>query len=93
MFVKDYEGWIKFESKGSFRLNKVARQILVTYCPFTKPIREELKANPMYQNAIQRYELQNAKKAQRIAGVYDKYQKAGGKITKELQDNLDFYDM
>ncbi len=93
VFVKDYEGWIKFESKGSFRLNKVARQILVTYCPFTKPIREELKANPMYQNAIQRYELQNAKKAQRIAGVYDKYQKAGGKITKELQDNLDFYDM
>lgn len=93
VFVKDYEGWIKFESKGSFRLNKVARQILLTYCPFTRSIRQELKANPMYQNAIQRYETQNLKKAQRIAGVYDKYQKAGGKITKELQDNLDFYDM
>ena len=29
VFVKDYINWIKFESKGSFRLNKIARDILI----------------------------------------------------------------
>lgn len=93
VYVKDYQNWIKYESKGSFRLNKVVREILMNYCPFSKPIREELKANPMYQTALQRMEIQNAKKVQRINGVYDKYVKAGGKITQELQDNLDYYDL
>lgn len=93
VFVKDYVNWMKYESKGSFRLNKVARDILVRYCPFTKEIRTELKANPMYTNAISRYEIENAKKIQRIMGVYEKYKKAGGEITPELRDNLLFYQM
>ena len=93
VFVKDYQNWIKYESKGSFRLNKVSREILVTYCPFAKEIREELKSNPMYQNAWQRYDILMTKKIQRINGVYDKYQKAGGKITDELKDNLEYYMM
>ena len=93
VFVKDYVNWMKYESKGSYRLNKVARDILVRYCPFTKEIRAELKANPMYTNAISRYEIENAKKIQRIMGVYEKYKKAGGEITPELRDNLLFYQM
>lgn len=93
VFTKDYQNWIKYESKGSFRLNKVARDILVNYCPFTKRIREDLKINPMYQAAINRYELTNAKKVQRIQALYDKYQKAGGMITQELQENLEYYDL
>ena len=93
VFVKDYVNWMKYESKGSFRLNKVARDILVRYCPFTKEIRTELKANPMYTNAISRHEIENAKKIQRIMGVYEKYKKAGGEITPELRDNLLFYQM
>ena len=93
VFVKDYVNWMKYESKGSYRLNKVARDILVRYCPFTKEIRTELKANPMYTNGISRYEIENAKKMQRIMGVYEKYKKAGGEITQELRDNLLFYQM
>lgn len=93
VFVKDYQNWMKYESKGSYRLNKIARDILITYCPFAKQIREELKGNPMYQNALQRFELTNAKTVQRIQGVYDKYQKSGGKLTKELLDNLEYYEL
>ena len=91
--VKDYQNWMKYESKGSYRLNKIAREILITYCPFAKQIREELKGNPMYQNAIQRSNVVNAKTVQRIQGVYDKYQKAGGKLTQELIENLEYYDL
>ena len=93
VFVKDYVSWIKFESKGSFRLNKITRDILVRYCPFTKEVRNDLKANPMYQNSISRYEIGNAKVLQRINGVYEKYKKAGGEITPELRENLLFYQM
>lgn len=93
VFVKDYQSWIKYESKGSYRLNKVSREILLSYCPFAKSIREELKGNPMYQMAIQKFAVTNARTVQRIQGVYDKYQKSGGKITAELIENLEYYDL
>ena len=93
VFVKDYDNWVKYESKGSYRVNKISRDILIRYCPFAKSIREELVSNPIYQQALTRQELLNAKAVQRIQGVYLKYQKAGGTITKELQDNLDYYGL
>ena len=93
VFVKDYVNLMKYESKGSFRLNRVARDILVRYCPFTKEIRTELKANPMYTSSMSRFEIENTKKLQRIMGVYEKYKKAGGVITQELRDNLLYYQM
>lgn len=93
VFVKDYINWIKFESKGSFRLNKVSREILVRYCPFTKAIRNELKTNPLYQAGITRFEVETTKKLQRYNGVYNKYIKAGGEINQDLKENLLFYQM
>lgn len=93
VFVRDYVNWMKFESKGSFRLNKVTRAMLAVYCPFVKSIRNELSANPVYQSAMAQFESENEKKLQRIAGVYDKYEKAGGEITVELKENLKFYQM
>ena len=93
VFTRDYQNWIKYEAKGSFRLNKIAREILVTYCPFSRAIREDLKVNPMYQNALHRFELLNAKKVQRLNGLYDKYTKAGGVISQELKDNMDYYSL
>lgn len=93
VFIKDYVSWVKFESKGSFRLNKVSRDILIRYCPFCKAIRDELKSNPVYQNAISKFDVENAKKLQRYHGVYDKYEKAGGEITADLKRNLLFFQM
>lgn len=93
VFVKDYISWVKFESKGSFRLNKISRDILVRYCPFAKSVRNELRSNPLYQASITRFETETAKKLQRFNGVYTKYEKAGGVITPELKENLLFYQM
>lgn len=93
VFVKDYQGWINYESKGSFRLNKIAREILIVYCPFAKDIRSALKVNPMYQISIPKLERDNAKKVQRLTALYDKYEKAGGEITPELKENIQFFQM
>ena len=93
VFVLDYVSWILFESKGSFRLNKVARDILVRYCPFAKAIRTELMSNPIYQSSMNRFEAENAQKLQKCQILYNKYEKAGGVITPELKENLLFYQM
>lgn len=93
VFVRDYMNWILFEAKGSFRLNKVARDILVRYCPFAKLIRMELMANPIYQSSMNRFEAENNQKLQKCQMIYSKYEKEGGVITPELKENLLFYQM
>lgn len=93
VFVRDYMNWILFESKGSFRLNKVARDILVRYCPFAKTIRTELVANPIYQSSMNRFEAENGQKLQKCQMLYNRYEKEGGVITPELKENLLFYQM
>ncbi len=52
MFVRDYIVWILFEGTGSPRLNKVARKILLTYCPFPAKLSKTLEQNPMFTEMI-----------------------------------------
>lgn len=93
VFATDYVMWLKYESNGSFRLNKITRNFLITYCPFSKSIRESLSGNPLYQNAFHRLDIENDKKVSRLNALYTKYQAAGGTITPELKENLRFYQM
>lgn len=91
VFVQDYIQWMKYEAKGASRLNKIARTILMTYCPFSKAIREELANFPAFSELIEKYELQTAAKIKKIENSYVSIRNSGGKITKELEDNLEFY--
>lgn len=93
VFVKDYQSWMKYESAGSFRLNKVAREIMVRYCPFAKDIRQNLMQNPQYQTVFRKLDMDNQKKVQRLTTMYEKYEAAGGEITPDLKENLKFYQM
>lgn len=52
MFVRDYIVWIFFEGTGSPRLNKVARKILLTYCPFPAALSKTQEQNPMFTELI-----------------------------------------
>ena len=93
VFVKDYVNWLKYESQGSFRLNKIARNILITYCPFSVDIRTELISNPLYQVPFTKLEIENQKKASRFQAILAKYQEAGGEITPDLKQHLTFYQV
>ena len=93
VFVKDYQAWMKYESQGSFRLNKVSRDILARYCPFAKEVRQTLSSNPQYQAAFRKLDVENHKREQRLSSLYDKYEAAGGVITPELKENLRFCQM
>lgn len=93
VFVSDYVNWIKYESNGSYRLNKVSRDILFRYCPFAKEYRDKLEINPMYQEMISRFTILTARQLKRIKGFNDRYEKKGGEITIELQENAAYYNL
>lgn len=93
VFVMDYVNWIKYECNGSYRLNRVARDIIFRYCPFARAYREPLAVNPIYQDMIQRFQILRDKKRKQVEGFGNRYEKSGGEMTIELQENLMFYSM
>lgn len=90
VFVSDYFSWVKYEAKGSFRMNKVARKTLFHYCPFSVEVRKSLNENPMFRELFDKYEIFRMKKLKKAELVYERYQKNGGIITEELKKNMEF---
>ena len=84
MFVRDYITWIMFEGSGSPRLNKVARAILVVYCPFPKDLREKIGVNPMFKDLIERYNIKTEQKLHHYDNVITKIKSTGQDIPEEL---------
>ena len=83
VFVKDYQIWMKYEARGSLRMNKVARGIFFRYCPFSKDIRQMMKENPMYQDLLQKYDILQARKKRHVDLFEDKYKKIGRASCRE----------
>lgn len=84
MFVRDYVIWIMYEGNGSPRLNKVSRNILFTYCPFSLKIRERLHTNPLYKDILDRYDIRTAQKLHHMDNLYQKLQNSRLPVPKEV---------
>lgn len=93
MFLKDYALWILYESNGAPRLNKVARTIFFNNCPFTKPLREKLKANPLYRELADRYEIRMEQKRHRMDNICQKLRSQGKDIPEEIQREAQYLNM
>ena len=93
VFVMDYISWVKHEGHGSPRLNRYARNILFTYCPFNRNLREEIKINPMYSDIIERYHLKTAQKIHLIDLVIQKLSSNGFDIPKEIEHQKSYLSM
>ncbi len=91
IFVLDYEAWIKGESNGALRLNKVARELLATYCPFSKPIRDKLSGQPLFTDAMARFHRNNLKKVRDLELRYRALEKENIELTEELMETVIFY--
>ncbi|QHQ60366.1 hypothetical protein Ana3638_05925 [Anaerocolumna sedimenticola] len=91
IFVIDYEAWIKGEATGALRLNRVAREILATYCPFGKPIRDRIKGQPLFADAMERFTRNTLKKKKELELRFRALEKEGGEITEELMETFIFY--
>ena len=86
MFIRDYESWIIYEGSGSPRLNKVARTILFTHCPFSKEIREKLKANPLYKEMMDRYGVKQSQKIHHMDNLIQKVKNSGAEVPAEINE-------
>ncbi len=91
VFAMDYELWIKNESEGAIRLNKVAREMLATYCPFSKGIRENVKNQPMFVDAMNRYNREKLIKVKELDLRHRAMEKDGISIPEPIIETLQFY--
>jgi len=91
-FINDYVTWIKYESEGTQRLNKVIRKIMAKHIPFTKTIRENLLKLPSFQDIIQKSINIKKRKAMELEPKYKKYRSENqGILPPELESTLKFY--
>lgn len=90
MFVRDYIAYILFEGTGSPRLNKIARTILFTYCPFAKSVRNALAGNPIFKELMERYDMRQKQHIHRIDMLKKRVESSGCSVPQELQDELDY---
>ncbi|MDE6844399.1 MAG: hypothetical protein K2J99_01345 [Lachnospiraceae bacterium] len=90
MFIRDYVSWVLFEGSGSPRLNKIARAILFTYCPFSKEIRDKLKMNPLYKETMERYDIKLGQKIHHFNNLFQKLKNMGVEIPPEIQAQRDY---
>lgn len=91
VFVADYVSWMKYESQGNFRLNKVSRRIISEYVPFKAEVRKKLEENPMYKELFTKSNIIASRKREKEKVLFDRYIAAGGAITPELAAHFKYY--
>ncbi len=91
-FIIDYMIWVAFESEGSPRLNKVARNLLFAHCPFPKEIRQKLTTNPIFVTVISRHTTKYEQLSHRMNNLCLKLTNNGKEIPEEFQQEISFFD-
>lgn len=93
VFVSDYITWVRYESQGSPRLNRVAKEIMFKYCPFSKAIRSKLSSNPMYADMVKRHDALGAKTHKLLETRYSKMKNGEGELPPEIINCINFYQL
>jgi len=91
IFASDYITWLKYESNGNTRLNKLTRDILFKYCPFPLEIREKLLNHPSFSAAANQFRNLRAKQVKDLENRYAKYTQNGIVLDEEMIETLNFY--
>jgi hypothetical protein len=73
------------------KLNKVARELMATYCPFNKELRMKLNMQKPYELAQARYIRTGMKKKQEVAVRIRAVQKITPDVPEELMNTYKFY--
>lgn len=84
VFARDYQDWIMRESTGAMKLNRVAREILFTYCPFSSEIAEGLLSQNAYKDAAKRYNIEKRKQEKALDSIIRRFEKAGRTLPDEV---------
>ncbi len=87
-FTNDYIQWLKYESQGILKLNKVSRNIFYRHIPFAKEIRDRVSKQPAFLDIHNRFRNISSKKHRQLEARYRKF---GENPPEDFQANLDFY--
>lgn len=90
MFVRDYIIWVLFEGAGSPRLNKVARRILLTYCPFPAKLAATMEQNPIYTEVMGRQKVLRGQRLHRLNTLRQKLRNSGVPVPDTLEAEFAF---
>ena len=90
MFVRDYIIWVLFEGNGSPRLNRVARKIMFTYCPFPASLAATMEQNPIYAELLSRRKILSAQRVHHLEMLKQKLKNSGISVPKTLDAEIDF---
>lgn len=90
-FIDDYELWIKYESKGIARLNKVVRNILYRFCPFRKNIRDVLHNQPLFNELTNKFANIRKRDLTNVENRFHKLTKTGAPLPDEIANHIAFY--
>ena len=91
VFVADFINWVSAESRGSMKLNKVARGILATYCPFSKALRDTLMSNALFEKASKRQVRHFGEEAHKWELKIKKRENHDEEVPQEFYDTYDYY--
>ena len=91
MFIRDYLLWIQLESTASPRLNKIARQILFTYCPFSPEVRQKVQSNPMYGELIHRHDVKCQQRLSHFNKLTQKLRNEGTRVPETIEQEIEYY--
>lgn len=91
IFTLDYEIWMKVESTGAIKLNKVARDLLATYCPFSAQIKQGLLRQVTFEDAFARNDRERSKKVHELELRYRALENKGVVLPEQLMNTLKFY--
>jgi hypothetical protein len=91
VFISDYIIWLNYESNGTIRLNKLTREILYKFCPFSKEIRQKLHTHPSFTSLEIQYENRRTKQVKDLENRYAKYTREGIALDQEMIETLEFY--
>lgn len=93
IFASDYTSWVMNESQGGMLLSKPVREIMATYCPFIRELREGLEGQPVFQNAMARFQRERAKKLREYDLKFRVWEKDRVEIPPEVVATKEFYEM
>lgn len=91
IFASDYTSWMTHESKGGVVLSKPVREILATYCPFAADIRKSVEEQPIYKDAMTRFNRERGKKLREYELKFRVWQKDQVDVPEEITATRDFY--
>ncbi|RMH58362.1 MAG: cyclic nucleotide-binding domain-containing protein [Candidatus Hydrogenedentota bacterium] len=91
-FALDYSDWIKFESQGIQKLNKVSRRIFIEYCPFALPIRKKLRKHPAFRDLLHKDSNKRLKKRQELERRIYKLEREGFNVENAFDGAFKIYE-